>query len=47
VFENRVLWRLFGNKRDAMTVYWRKFHNDEIQDFTVDQILLRKSNQEG
>jgi hypothetical protein len=27
VFENRVLRRIFGLKRDEVTVEWRKLHN--------------------
>jgi hypothetical protein len=30
VFENRVLWRIFGPKRDEMTGGWRKLHNEEL-----------------
>jgi hypothetical protein len=32
VFENRVLRRIFGPKRDEMTREWRKLHNDELHD---------------
>ena len=32
VFENRVLWRIFGPKRDEVTGKWRKLHNEEIND---------------
>jgi len=32
VFENRVLRRVFGPKRDAVTVEWRKLHNEELSD---------------
>ena len=28
VFENRVLRRIFGHKRDEVTGEWRKLHND-------------------
>jgi len=28
VFENRVLRRVFGPKRDEVTGKWRKLHND-------------------
>jgi hypothetical protein len=28
VFENRVLRRIFGPKRDEVTVEWRKLHNE-------------------
>jgi hypothetical protein len=30
VLENRVLWRIFGPKRDEVTGDWRKLHNEEI-----------------
>jgi hypothetical protein len=30
VFENRVLRRLFGPKRDGVTGWWRKLHNEEL-----------------
>jgi hypothetical protein len=29
VFENRVLRRIFGPKRDEVTGDWRKLHNEE------------------
>ena len=32
VFENRVLRRVFGPKRDEVTVEWRKLHNEELSD---------------
>jgi hypothetical protein len=32
VFENRVLRRVFGPKRDEVTGEWRKLHNDELND---------------
>jgi hypothetical protein len=30
VFENRVLRRIFGPKRDEVTGCWRKLHNEEL-----------------
>ena len=30
VFENMVLRRIFGNKRDEITGEWRKLHNEEL-----------------
>jgi hypothetical protein len=30
VFENRVLRRIFGPKRDGVTGRWRKLHNKEL-----------------
>jgi hypothetical protein len=32
VFENRVLRRIFGQKRDEVTGEWRKLHNEELCD---------------
>jgi hypothetical protein len=32
VFENRVLRRVFGPKRDEVTRKWRKLHNEELND---------------
>ena len=32
VFENRVLRRVFGPKRDEVTVKWRELHNEELSD---------------
>jgi GH43 family beta-xylosidase len=32
VFENRVLRRIFGPKRDEATGEWRRLHNEELND---------------
>jgi hypothetical protein len=32
VFENRVLKRIFGLKRDAVKEQWRKRHNEKLND---------------
>jgi hypothetical protein len=32
VFENRVLRRVFGPKRDEVTGEWSKLHNEELND---------------
>jgi len=32
LFENRVLKRMFGHKRDEVTGEWRKVHNEELID---------------
>jgi len=32
VFENRVLRRIFGPKRDEVTGEWRKLYNEELND---------------
>jgi hypothetical protein len=33
VFENRVLKRIFGSKREDATGDWRKLHNEELRNF--------------
>jgi transposase-like protein len=32
VSENRVLRKIFGTKKDEVTEYWRKWHNEELHD---------------
>jgi len=32
VSENRVLWGVFGVRRDEVTGEWRKLHNEEVID---------------
>ena len=32
MFENRVLRRIFGPRRDEVTGEWRKLHNEELND---------------
>jgi len=32
LFENGVLGRIFGPKRDEVTGEWRKLHNEELND---------------
>jgi hypothetical protein len=32
VFENRVLRKIFGSKRDGVTGEWRRLHNEELND---------------
>ena len=40
VFENRVLRRVFGPKRDEVTGEWRKLHNEELSDlYSVPNIV--------
>jgi hypothetical protein len=45
VFENRVLRRIFGPKRDEVTGEWRKLHKGELIICTHHQILLGRSYQ--
>jgi hypothetical protein len=32
VFENGVLWKLFGPKKDEVTEEWRRLHNKKLHD---------------
>jgi hypothetical protein len=38
VFEDSVLTRIYGPKRDEVTVEWRTLHNEELLDFYPCQI---------
>jgi len=46
VFENRVLKRVFGPKRDDVTGEWRKLHKRNSMTCTPHQTLFEQSNQE-
>jgi hypothetical protein len=37
VFENRVLRRIFGPKRDEVTGDWRKLHNEKLHNLNSSQ----------
>jgi hypothetical protein len=39
VFENRVLRRIFGPKRDEVRGEWRKLHNEELHDLYSPSII--------
>jgi hypothetical protein len=41
VFENRVLRRIFGPKRDEVTEEWRKLHNKELRDLYSSPNIIR------
>src|SRR5215510_11451968 len=41
VFENRVLRRVFGPKRDEVTGEWRKLHNEELKDLYSSPSIVR------
>jgi len=41
VFENRVLGRIFGPKRDEVRGEWIKLHNEELKDLYCSPNILR------
>ena len=41
VFENRVLRRIFGLKRDEVTGEWRKLQNEELNDLYCSPNIVR------
>jgi hypothetical protein len=40
VFENKVLRRIFGPKRDEVTGGWKKLHNEELRDLYSSSIII-------
>jgi hypothetical protein len=49
VFENKVLRRIFGPKRNEVTGDWRKLHNEELHDLysSPSVIIIIKSRRMG
>jgi hypothetical protein len=41
VFENRVLRRIFGPKRDEVTGDWRKLHNEKLHNVYSSPSVIR------
>jgi hypothetical protein len=41
VFENRVLRRIFGPKRDEVTGGWRELHNEELHNLYFSPNIIR------
>jgi len=41
VFENRVLRRIFGPKKDEVTGEWRKLHNEELNNLYSSPNIVR------
>jgi hypothetical protein len=41
VFENRVLRRIFGSKREEMAEGWRRLHNEELHNLYTSQNIIR------
>jgi hypothetical protein len=42
VFENRVLRRIFGPKRDEVTGEWRKLHSEELHNLYSSPDIVRQ-----
>ena len=41
MFENMVLRRIFGPRRDEVTVEWRRLHNEELNDLYSSPNIVR------
>ena len=41
MFEYRVLRRIFGPRREAVTGEWRRLHNEELNDFYSSPNIVR------
>ena len=41
MFENRVLRRIFGPRRDEVTGEWRRLHNEELNDLYSSLNIVR------
>ena len=44
VFENRMLRRIFGPRRDEVTGEWRKLHNEELNNLYSSSNIVRVIN---
>jgi hypothetical protein len=42
VFENRVLRRIFGPRRDEVTGEWKKLHNEELHNLYSSPDIIRQ-----
>jgi hypothetical protein len=43
VFENKVLRRIFGIKRDEVTGEWRRLHNEELYALYSSPNIIREN----
>ena len=41
MFENRVLRKIIGSKRDEVTGEWRELHNEELNDLYCSPNIVR------
>jgi hypothetical protein len=47
VFENRMLRRMFGPKRDEVMGEWRKLNNEELHDLYSSPSIIRNIKSRG
>jgi hypothetical protein len=47
VFENRVLRRIYGPKRDEVTREWRKLHNEDLHNLYSSSNIIRQVKSRG
>jgi hypothetical protein len=47
VFENRVLRRIFGPKRDEVTGEWRRLHSEELHILYCSPNIIRQIKSMG
>jgi hypothetical protein len=47
LFENRVLRRIFGPKKDEVTGVWRKLHNEELHSLYYSPRIIRRMRWAG
>jgi hypothetical protein len=47
MFENRVLRRIFGSKKDEVTGGWRKLHNEELHNLYCSPSIIRIMTSRG
>jgi hypothetical protein len=47
IFENRVLWRIFGPKRDDVMGEWRKLHSGELHNLYSSPVIIRQIKSRG
>jgi hypothetical protein len=43
LFENRVLRRIYGPKRDEVTGEWRKLHNGKLHNLSTSPNIIRQT----
>ena len=41
MFENMVLWGIFGPRRDDLSGEWRRLHNEELNDLYSSPNIVR------